>query len=588
MCATCSAMYEPTRLLPVSYDGALRGPIFAQAAAAFAPRLQMPVPAPPGAEELEDARFSRPLYLHAAALAAVEGLPLTADSLIGEIVAHEQRIWEKRYQDQHGDDDFDAAEFTAGCSHFMAAVTLHGGLATKAEAERMLNLVGHAPEKHLLRFLRSLYPGSRTGGSAYLSGLEPDLLGELLVRQVLNDPETPAAYLDRVFADANEAALRSGFIILGRIALAGESHAAAWLESVLAADVPARARATFDAAMTLSERGPHAPLGRILAASLEREGTVELAQKLDPLVPDETVSLREVAAWAAGRLLRALPAAGGDEAVTVERARLLNNLSVRLSELGRREDALAAAEKAMAIWRELAAARPDAFRPVLALSLNSLGVMLSALGRREAALAAAEEATAIYRELAAARPDAFLPDLALSLNSLGVMLSELGRREAALAAAEEATAIRRALAAARPDAFGPDLATSLNNLGNSLSALGHCEDALAAAEEAVGIYRALAATRPEAFRPDLARSLGRLGQCLTGLDRPRDALDAFHDGVAALQQPFLAYPPAFAGLMAALIEDYRAVVEEIRDERDTELLAPILQVLQKLSGEQDT
>ncbi len=90
---------------------------------------------------------------------------------------------------------------------------------------------------------------------------------------------------------------------------------------------------------------------------------------------------------------------------------------------------------------------------------------MSELGRREDALAAAEEATGIYRRLAAERPDAFLPDLAMSLNNLGGCLSELGRREDALAAAEEATGIYRRLAAERPDAFLPDLAGSLNNLG---------------------------------------------------------------------------------------------------------------------------
>ena len=80
--------------------------------------------------------------------------------------------------------------------------------------------------------------------------------------------------------------------------------------------------------------------------------------------------------------------------------------------MGRAEDALAASEEAVAIYRELAAARPDAFRPDLARSLNSLSADLSGLGRAEDALAASEEAAGIYRELAAARPDAFRPDLA--------------------------------------------------------------------------------------------------------------------------------------------------------------------------------
>ena len=52
--------------------------------------------------------------------------------------------------------------------------------------------------------------------------------------------------------------------------------------------------------------------------------------------------------------------------------------------------------------------------------------MLSALGRREEALKAAEEAVGHYRALAEARPDAFIPDLALSLNNLAIMLSALG------------------------------------------------------------------------------------------------------------------------------------------------------------------
>ena len=64
--------------------------------------------------------------------------------------------------------------------------------------------------------------------------------------------------------------------------------------------------------------------------------------------------------------------------------------------------------------------------------------MLSELGRREDALEATQEAVEVYRGLAAARPDAFLPDLAMSLNNLGNRLSELGRREDALEATQEA------------------------------------------------------------------------------------------------------------------------------------------------------
>ena len=66
----------------------------------------------------------------------------------------------------------------------------------------------------------------------------------------------------------------------------------------------------------------------------------------------------------------------------------------------------------MEIWRELAAAYPDRYRPDLAASLSNLGVRFSALGRPAEALPAEQEAVAIRRELAAAYPDRYRPDLA--------------------------------------------------------------------------------------------------------------------------------------------------------------------------------
>jgi hypothetical protein len=70
---------------------------------------------------------------------------------------------------------------------------------------------------------------------------------------------------------------------------------------------------------------------------------------------------------------------------------------------------------AAAIRRELAAARPDAFRPALATSLNNLSLRLADLGRREDALAAIQEAAAIRRELAARWPDVYRQRLEQSL-----------------------------------------------------------------------------------------------------------------------------------------------------------------------------
>ena len=77
------------------------------------------------------------------------------------------------------------------------------------------------------------------------------------------------------------------------------------------------------------------------------------------------------------------------------------------------------------------------------MSLNNLAATMSELGRREKARAAAEEAADLYRVLAAVRPEAFTPNLAVSLNTLSYVLWGLGRRAEALVAAVEAQALSR-------------------------------------------------------------------------------------------------------------------------------------------------
>ena len=67
------------------------------------------------------------------------------------------------------------------------------------------------------------------------------------------------------------------------------------------------------------------------------------------------------------------------------------------------------------------------------MSLNNLATRLSDLGEREAALAAAREAVALHRELAAQRPDAFRPDLATSLDGVVAVPGSGGRQEDGLA-----------------------------------------------------------------------------------------------------------------------------------------------------------
>ena len=194
---------------------------------------------------------------------------------------------------------------------------------------------------------------------------------------------------------------------------------------------------------------------QVLIRAGQADDPTMLAQ-IEAAMPHRTLVLREKAVEVNQLLLERLKRLpGNSEQTRSDLARLSNNLSVRLSDLGRREEALAQAEEAVRIRRQLAQAWPDAFLPNLATSLNNLANRLSALGRREEALAQAEEAVRLYRQLAQARPDAFLPDLARSLAVHCNCLVALERHSGALQATTEAIRLLAPPFAQVPAAFAP-------------------------------------------------------------------------------------------------------------------------------------
>src|SRR5215831_4502698 len=285
-------------------------------------------------------------------------------------------------------------------------------------------------------------------------------------------------------------------------------------------------------AQDFAAAGRDEPVRLLYAIAQGSEADVGALMVIATEIPDRTIALRALAVDLTGliadRLRNFVSVETGEEAAEVVHALLsqwLANLGVRLGALGRREEALAASQEAVAIYRRLAETRPDAFLPDLASSLNNLGIRLSNLGRREEALAASQEAVAIRRRLAETRPDAFLPDLASSLNNSGAMLSNLGRREEALAASQEAVAIYRRLAETRPDAFLPDLASSISVTSDALAALNRHGEAAQAATLALEILAPFVERYPQTYR-DLARTIGAdvLRYSEAAGQRPDDAL----------------------------------------------------------------
>jgi tetratricopeptide (TPR) repeat protein len=165
----------------------------------------------------------------------------------------------------------------------------------------------------------------------------------------------------------------------------------------------------------------------------------------------------------------------------------------------------------------------DNLKPEVARLANNLANRLSALGRRAEALAPAQEAVALRRALARAHPDAFNPDLARSLNNLALLLSELGRRAEALAPAQEAVGLYRALARANPDAFNPDLASSLGALGSVLAANKHAAEARACFAEGIGVLTPAFRVLPEAHQSLMAFLVEVYQELSTALGEAPDA-----------------------------------------------------------------
>ncbi|MGP1255285.1 MAG: tetratricopeptide repeat protein [Kiloniellales bacterium] len=539
-----------------------------------------PTAAPAVAAWLPGRERAEALDLHMAALLAAFGdsPPAFLEGKPPEVAVIERLV--NREQQKHWHPALDAADLAgAGLKGEPIAevVAWASAVAPGSSREILESCLGHWPtlagealagtRRSLAGALARLYPS--TDGS--FAGLAPDRLATFLTRRLsTTDLECAAAGLPQE-ALAN---------LLRHLTWHVQRYSDAETERKIATTISSGDTEGLLAAFEIAAAQGD-PIGQIASEALRNSGNELAAITIHNQMPSQTLNLRELAATATQIL--------HDVAEEPElRALYANNLAIRLSDLGQREPALDGAQEAVDLYRDLADARPDAFRPDLAMSLNTLANRLSELGQHEPALNAAQEAVDIRRDLADARPDAFTADLARSLNNLANRLSNLGQREPALGAAQEAVNLYRDLADARPDAFRPDLAMSLNNLANCLSDLGQREPALDAAQEAVNLYRDLANARPDAFTADLARSLGTLGSVLQGLTQFSAANNAFKDGITTLRPYFFALPPAHTQPMAALRQAYVESCKQAGREPDEAFLAPIIEKLNEIESERES
>jgi hypothetical protein len=516
-------------------------------------------PDPPS--DLDHELLSRPLYLHSLALLVALGeLPdlrkLNELGILSEILRHERAAWTRWYEanctkhipmgfPRAVDAIVTVATLLGECSHMVGCEL----------ARAALDELDHDELGDAAKCVREVY------GNASLRPLEPDPLGEHLVHDTLERGDV-GRWLS-VVADPqrNLSQLTRALTVMAGMAQT-RPQAREWLGQLLREHGVVFIRRIAEGAGIAATAEDS--LGLAMANAAGSVLDLELATAFNLALPTQTVELRELAVLSSELVVRETRASGGGDDVL---GRALNNLGVRLSELGRREDALAATGEAVNVYREVAKTRPDAF-PILAAALNNLGNQLSELGRLEDALTATQEAVDGYRELATAQPDHFFHHLANALNNLGNRLSDLGRREDALTATEEAVNGYRELAKVRSEVFRRDLAKALNNLGNQLSALGRREDALAATEEAVNEYRELAKLRPDAFLPNFAAALINLGTQLNALGRRQDGLVPTEAAINLYRDLAKARPDAFLPDFAAALNNLGNHLSELGRRED--------------------
>ena len=273
----------------IKLESELREQAFRKATRVFAERLQKTpqktIPA------LHQAHHGQILYvLMEAYLALVQddedrttATPISgAPQVLNEVLKHEQYFWLPKELEE----DEDARWlFMRQANRLVAALTLRGK--TNVEQLEYFDLTVNGRKSDNDRFVQfrerliSLYPHPEESDEEYVAGLEPDILGEVLVAQVLWGPKEytryrPQNYLECVFSDSDDlVTIIHGFIVLGRIELTSgqEEDAQKWLGKLLRINTGVHGLAALLAALAIGQKSASSSLGYILSRYSQHAGT---------------------------------------------------------------------------------------------------------------------------------------------------------------------------------------------------------------------------------------------------------------------------------------------------------------------------
>jgi tetratricopeptide (TPR) repeat protein len=397
---------EPVAIAPV-IEHADRREILRDAVAAFAEfheTVPVPIPSIPDRGKqpefdrlLEQSQSANPLVPMMAAFAAFDSGWIGALSLSAAQLATQLAERESTRNQKFARDNDPARRLLV---HMAAYATLTGGLSLKAAVE--------ASERESAA-LKLEYPGGAGQLATHLATALPD-------------PKGVAAMAPDIIGEA---------FVLRELAKRDQSGA----ETVLRAAQQEPVAVSSFLVRTFQDNfqdSDQKPLRQALdwldaLAGAGQSGEVQLLMGIEAALPVSTVGMRELAAEVTHTLLRLLETTKSDEDhLTAEKARLSNNLANRLSALGRREEALEQAQEAVRLRRQLAAARPDAFLPDLAMSLAMLGSCQTGLGAYLEAASSFHEGLSLLTPMFERLPRAFANLVATMTNDYAEAAQQAG------------------------------------------------------------------------------------------------------------------------------------------------------------------
>ena len=402
----------------------------------------------------------------------------------------------------------------------------------------------------------------------------PDRITSLLSEDVPEDPETA----DRLITCLYEAIPRStirmrgaAVDVVGRLVTVRRARAQLGGRRARAA----LAEGLEQFAARLGSDNHHV---RAADAAAEAESAArELADSPDTAARERharTLHTLSIALAAVNRHSAALTAVS--EAVEIWRSshepdplalsRALITRAQRLSDAGRLEDAYADAVLAAGYCRSLNADHAGVVDAELSDALRAVAIAAEGLALQDEALDAAQEAVAAARRLAQIQPDAGLMALLASLTAEAAYLART-RQDGAVVRARSATAVLRQAADLDHRKPSPVLADGIHLVTIALHACGELDAALEMIKESVPVAERLAASQPE-YQCEHAWLLNAAGVCLANQNRKSEALDAYRAAIdvhrelpaaaAAASLNRLASPLGNAGMLGedlALLEE---------------------------------